>query len=442
MDEFTTSLDPTSQLGLTIATFWGSPADQCFDGPDPNSVAWSVSDMTTNSGPEYTLYGLTLGDILEEGIGPCSGYDGAQLYLYETGEYGNSLTFRVPGEYPPDSTVLVTFTGIYYWGPSGYTMDLSQVTFQGQYPILWDNSAQTASYLVKLTGGQPCVISEGSFGWPDIAVTSLSLAEPCTDPASGYFHVLQFSGFDTVLAPTNIITVTMATTPPDRARRTIGVGEEVSLTLSPGCPCGGTTWSLSGPGTLSASGDGGTFTASDQQSQDTIAATCCGQSYSVSFNVIPPNGVLFTKSGGDKHLQEFTSAGFLAKVQMLPTSVSFYAIQVREDSAPLNFASGIWTNAGPHMQGAWEPINENNTLNTPDGDDHVSSTPLVPGVFPGGYSWSIPWRYAVDTSGTGYVFRTLDHVFSADSNGTATQSKNSVSTAPIPVNAPSTDWPF
>lgn len=84
-------------------------------------------------------------------------------------------------------------------------------------------------------------------------------------------------------------------------------------------------------------------------------------------------------------------------------------------------------------------INDDNTVGTPDGDDHVASAWF--GVQPSGYTWSIPWRYAVDTSGNGYVFWTYDQVFTADNNGTAVQSKNGVPTAPMPVNA-TTDWPF
>ena len=65
----------------------------------------------------------------------------------------------------------------------------------------------------------------------------------------------------------------------------------------------------------------------------------------------------------DRHLNGYTSAGFLAFVQILPLSVSFYAIKVKEDSAPAVNTSGVWTNSDAHLPGPWRLVNSDNTLN-------------------------------------------------------------------------------
>lgn len=239
------------------------------------------------------------------------------------------------------------------------------------------------------------------------------------------------------LSPSEITSECVATTPTNRARTTIGVGEVVDLSLSPSPPCT-VTWTNSGGGTLS----GTTFTAPDRAADCTItvasSAGCSCGSWVKTFSVKEPSGVQFTKSGGDKHLNGETSAGFSADVRILPTTVSFYWIQVREDSCPVTAASGGWDAVGPHQQ--WSNFGGIKMDNTADGwQDGVASK--WAGVHPGGYTWAIPWRYHVG-SGSGYVFTTLNHVFNADASGTATQSKNSVSTAAIPIGTASTDWPF
>ena len=231
--------------------------------------------------------------------------------------------------------------------------------------------------------------------------------------------------------------------PSDRTRTTLGVGELVYLSLTP-IPHGVVTWSVAGGGSIDPATPI-TFTAPDVMANCTVVASYDEGSCSVSFDVIPPRDVFFDKddNAGDKHIHGQTSAGFFADFTILPTTVSFYAIEVREDAAPIAFASGNWiANIGPHIQWPeWVTIGYNNIGKQPDRIDSLS--PIV-GSDPGGYSWHIPWRYHVGT-GEGYPFAFADHVFTADQNGTATQSKsgaNTASTAAIPLNARSTDWTF
>lgn len=359
-----------------------------FGYPGGYTMKWVYDDVNgTHSIEEQDVEGISIGGV---GIAPVNLVVSPNPFTNCVGTTQGFTASGAPG----------TFT--YSWSASGATMVGSPTGSQNA----------NATFLFSTPG----------------TATITAQAGPLSTTANG-----------TIIGPTNILHVTLASCPADTSRTTIGVGEQLTLTLSPDC---GTPiwWVLSGDGTLSAmSGNPVTFTAGDQAGSPIVIGTEGGVSQSVTFNVIPPSNVQFTKDGGDRHLQYFTSAGFLAHVKILPTTVSFGAIHVREDSAPLSSASGVWTTMGTHPQGDWEAINDDNTLGTSDGDDHVAA--WSSGVQPGGFTWSIPVRYAVDTSGNGYVFWTYDQVFTADNNGTAVQSKNGVLTAPMPVDAP-TDWPF
>ena len=232
---------------------------------------------------------------------------------------------------------------------------------------------------------------------------------------------------------------TVATTPADRTRTTIGVGEKVNLSLNP-TPSGTITWSVTGGGTLT---DGATpiLTTPDVRATCVVTVNFSGGSCTQPFSVIPPSGVQFTEYGADRHKQGYTSAGFLAQIEIQPNTVSFGAIQVREGACPATNTSIFWSDMGGHGQGNWRNVSSDNTI--PSVLDNVYS--IKPEVVPGGYTWAIPWSYKVGASGDEHGFPdTVNHVFSADNNGTATQSKrsaNTLSTAPMPINA-MTNWPF
>ena len=234
-----------------------------------------------------------------------------------------------------------------------------------------------------------------------------------------------------------------ALTNPDPHRTTIGVGEEVDLSFMPLTPSSSTVSWETTSGLLDLSnGPNNKLIAPDTDDSSKVTAKVTdtsGRSVSIHFlpfKIVPPRDVNFIKNGGDKHVNGDTSAGFSAIVQILPTSVSFYAIKIREDAVDASDASDGWAEMKPHKMGAWKILDDNNIA----GIDRIASRKS--GVVPGGYTWAIPMRYTVFTE-EGYVFKhNLNHVFSADNSGTATQSKNGVNTAAIPVNATSTDWPF
>jgi len=123
-----------------------------------------------------------------------------------------------------------------------------------------------------------------------------------------------------------------------------------------------------------------TLTSPDTASTTVVTVSFNGGSCNKTFTVIVPSGVLLTKSSGDKHLKNWTSAGFLANIKILPTTVSFYAIQVKEDSVAPTGTSGAWAGIGNHTEGPWLTVNMDNTL---PAQDHISSKG-GPGAVPGG----------------------------------------------------------
>jgi len=134
-----------------------------------------------------------------------------------------------------------------------------------------------------------------------------------------------------------IDTETVATQPEDRTRKTIGVGEEVRLTLEPD-GLSPITWSLTGPGSLdTTTGPTVVFTAHDRRSKPTITATWSECRCSVSFDVIEPSSLLFENSSvrvaGAPPAQKWIGIVYFAKVYSQPDTVNFYNINLYESSA-------------------------------------------------------------------------------------------------------------
>ena len=107
------------------------------------------------------------------------------------------------------------------------------------------------------------------------------------------------AGKSATLALLKIETQTVATSPTDRARKMIGVGEEVNLTLLP-AGLGLITWNiLSGSGHLSHYYSNGSilFTAPSEGDDTTVTATVSGGECEVGFGVIEPREVFFENKG-------------------------------------------------------------------------------------------------------------------------------------------------
>ncbi len=245
-----------------------------------------------------------------------------------------------------------------------------------------------------------------------------------------------------------ITSQTRATSPANRTRRTIGIGEDVDLTVSPG-PA---TWNIaSGSGTISAaSGTTVTLTAPDRATTVTIQATGAGCTCSITFEVIEPTGLLFEKASNFKHTIRRPDCGYLAKVYVQPDTVSFHNIEIRE----LNSAAAL---TGFYDIPAWrgithQPKNQAHsnwlTIEQPiagKGSPGIGWKDQIYSGDPGGpitngtLTFPITWEYHVG-SGAEKAFPSFTQVAQVDGvTGQCTQSKDGESKSRVPSDATS-NW--
>jgi len=145
---------------------------------------------------------------------------------------------------------------------------------------------------------------------------------------------------------------TYVSSPADRARLRVGVGEQVTLTYAPS----DATWTIAGDGAISF-GDGDdpinaiTFTAGDTAGSVTITATGQYGACSLTFEVVAPASLTLHKVSGTplKHTQGMVENGFMAYIYLHPNDVNFYRVRVREkDSRAVGTGSCAWTNGRLH----------------------------------------------------------------------------------------------
>lgn len=245
----------------------------------------------------------------------------------------------------------------------------------------------------------------------------------------------------------NVIQITnqcVATTPTDQARTTVGVCEDVNVSVvgNPSCPI---TWTLSGGGVINpTNGTSTTFSAPDAQSTCIVTANFTGGACNQTFGVAPPSGVRFVKLG-EKHTQGQLDAGFHAQCIILDTSVSFYNIEISEMHATYTgdgcfaWVNGqvhpTWTEQGP----GWLTPGQNNYLSTGVDYTYICARPAA-GPGPGTASCPIPWNYRKHgATNDGYNFATLTSSASATTN-VCTKSKNGMSSTPFNISDPTVSY--
>ena len=220
---------------------------------------------------------------------------------------------------------------------------------------------------------------------------------------------------------------TLATSPPDRTRTKVGVGEEVFLTVTGNAA----TWAItSGSGTLTpntGTHNSVTFIAGELNESVTITATCSGCSCvnTIIFTVVQPSGwTMVQKPGsGIRHKNGVPSTGFLGNMYLQPTDVNFYNTENRElDSLSVGAGSYHPSHHGkyhggyppPDRASGWFQITRHNTTDgsTDGGDDQIWTgypPPAALGASPppfnvGTYYWEITMQWRVVGSANIYDF--------------------------------------
>jgi len=235
-----------------------------------------------------------------------------------------------------------------------------------------------------------------------------------TPPSSGSGGASAAGGTPACPTPCTITSETVATSPANRARTRIGVGEEVDLTVSPG-PA---TWAITaGSGQLSPSTGSHAkvrFTADDAAGTVTITATGSGCSCTIIFTIVEPSGWTMIQQPGThlKHVAGRPNCGWKGIAFFHPDDVNFYRMEDRELDS-LSVATGCYNPshhgkyhgnyAPPDRASGWFPMTRH-TANgtTDDGPDEIysgypptSATGAAPPFTAGKYYWPITWQWRV-----------------------------------------------
>jgi hypothetical protein len=215
------------------------------------------------------------------------------------------------------------------------------------------------------------------------------------------------------------------TQPANRARTDIGVGERVNVTFS----LGEATWSLAGDGFLSST-TGATivYRAPSRAQSVTLTATGGGCTATITFNIIAPTGVRMERID-TLHQQNKPNIGMHTRIFILPDTVNFHNIQVKELEVN-GHASGIYSckEGAPHGASP-DPADATTTVRAGfgtriDGDDTIFSgfCAASPNAGVGNSSWAIPWQYAL-RGGTFRPITTVNQLHSCDAAGALRASK-------------------
>lgn len=222
-----------------------------------------------------------------------------------------------------------------------------------------------------------------------------------------------------------ITSETVATSPTDRTRLKIGVGEKVNLTFNLGVA----TWTTS-TGLLSlASGAVTRFTAPDVAGTVVVTAIDnCGAQADITFTVIEPNGVMMERATGTGiwHVQNIPSVGIRTSIYIEPSDVSFENIQIVEDDCPgivTGYFIGTTLDGVSHgTHGAGNKVSVGAVVAGKGSEVLAKDTaqsghcnfglPYASGTF----LWAIPWKFSIGT-GSDKQFAIVNQNFLIDSAG-------------------------
>lgn len=250
------------------------------------------------------------------------------------------------------------------------------------------------------------------------------------DPATG--KVLGMEQ-DNGTAKLELTSLTDATLPVNRRRTIIGVGETVKVTANQIVE-----WEIRG-GLLHKEHKTATtliFTADDQEgSIKVIARTDCDEE-NITFSVIQPKGLMVIRRE-IIHAQNVLDAGFIANFYLLPNSVNFYRVQVREVDSPAH-ATGSRINShgtlhgnypggySPWLDSSYHMKEDGNILS---GNDFVYSFLAyfcMRNIQQGEVHYNIPYEWRLKPNGKIYLLTILQQSTITDKNGYTTTRKGLV----------------
>ncbi len=236
---------------------------------------------------------------------------------------------------------------------------------------------------------------------------------------------------------------TAASTPADVTRTTVGVGEQVFLTVAPPVSV---NFTITGGGTLTQpSGDNTEYKAPKDAATSSIHiknGSLLDDVEALSFTVLEPTGVTMHWDGVSKFTPSDPLIPGRAKaymytdtIKLSPTTVSFYNVEILEIPGPPTGMSGYFlTNTPPSHSPSttWVGFGEDNII--PGGHDSVGFWNFPPPFSPGFFEWVIPWNYRiVGDSGNGKKFTDVHQTCTmVDGTGKMVVSKAGASVTDVP----------
>ena len=247
-----------------------------------------------------------------------------------------------------------------------------------------------------------------------------------------------------------ITSQTAVTVPANRSRTTIGVGEDVYLTVSPGPG----TWSVAGEGVFNSnSGTSVSFRAGRNPGTVVITAAGSGCSCSITFTVIAPSATFMGRSPGYvlKHHNGRPDCGFFGQFFLRPDTVSFKNLEVREKNShctangfylpfnncthqPSTQTESAWFTMHDCIAGQGTPANLDDRIYS--GYTGEPGPPFQPGTM----TWPIDWEYRV-WGGPATALPQFQQSHVVDGPGQCTTSKGGTSETTVLSDPTGAPWP-
>lgn len=241
-----------------------------------------------------------------------------------------------------------------------------------------------------------------------------------------------------LLAPScQIMHTTVATSPYNRQRRRIGVGEKVALAI----PQDNGQWNVEGPGVLDTrAGNMVELTAGDSAGRVFISVQGQDGCFSrIDFEVVEPDGVELVAEPAIGHTQGTPSVELYANVHITPADVSFQGVYFRELKCLAKY-DGYFERLNDWEWTVREEIvtHEPNALSVIGGEvvegygtyaDYdgiiMNDNGLGQPFSDGSFTWPIPWEYRVE-GGQWKRFATVNQIKLITPTGKLTVLKSGV----------------
>jgi len=235
-------------------------------------------------------------------------------------------------------------------------------------------------------GGDAPVLAETPIPPQQLQISSLgtattngtlwvSLPEHALVPLTPNGNVAPYESVNVYAQACPLLSLCQATTPSNRERTTLGVGEQVALYFGSSLPTNA-SWSTTAGGLAVTSGMTNLFTAPSNavsgSTKVTVTATVLGKSASIEFSILEPNGHGLAVPLGAMHYPVGEiGAGVSNLMTFYPTNVSFYRVFTWELPVGIANITGYFTNLKaniPEPQIGSAMLNQGNSM-----EDSVSS---------------------------------------------------------------------